>query len=83
MQSSFQTIFTLLGSYYHTRENKFSEFMSNITGTLLELLLNNTTHFSRHQTILTFAESYWQIILNTFPEFISSNTDIFREFLPN
>ena len=75
--------YRLSGSYYQTRVNTFSEFISNITGTLMELLPNNTTHFFRHQAILTFSESYWQIILHTFPEVISSNTDIFREFLPN
>ena len=76
-------MFTLSGSYYQTRVNKFSKFISNITVTLMELLPNNTTHFSRHQVILTLSASYWQIILHTFPEFMSSNTDIFREFLPN
>ena len=62
--------------------NKFLEFISNVTGTVMELLTNDTTHFSRHQAILKFSESYWQIILHTFQEFISSNTDIFKEFLP-
>ena len=57
--------------------------MSNITGTLKELLPNNTTHFSRHQAILTFSESYWQTILHTFPELTSNNNDIFRELLGN
>ena len=55
---------TLSESYYQTRVNKFSEFISNVTGTLTELLPNNTTHFSRHQAILIFSESYWQIILS-------------------
>ena len=36
----------LLESCYQTRVNTFSEFISNITGTLRELLPNNTTHFS-------------------------------------
>ena len=40
--------------YYQTKENTFSEFMSNITSTLKELLPNNTTHFSRHQAIQHF-----------------------------
>ena len=35
-----------------------SDFVSNNTDTLMELLPNNTTHFSRHQTMLTFSESY-------------------------
>ena len=68
----------ILESYYTTRVNTFSEFISNITGTLRELLANNTTHFSRHQAILTFSESYCQTILHTFPELTSNNTDIFR-----
>ena len=73
----------LLESYYQTRITKFSEFISNIASTLMELLPNNTTPFSSHQAILTFSESSWQIILHTFPEFIPSNSNIFREFLPN
>ena len=81
-QSSHQTILTLSASYYQTKLNTFSEFISNITGTLKELLPNSTTHFSRHQAILTFSES-WQTILNTFPELQSNNAEIFRELLAN
>ena len=82
-QISYQTILTLSESYYQTRVNTFSEFISNITGFLRELLPNNTTHFSRNQAILTFSESHWQTIVHTFPELISNNTDIFRELLAN
>ena len=82
-QSSYQTILTLSESYYQTRVNTFSEFISNITGTLRELLPNNTTHFSRYQAILTFSESYCQTILHTFPELTSNNTDISRWLLAN
>ena len=64
----------------------FPELTSNKTDFFKELLINNTTHFSRvyikllanntahisfHQTILTFSESYWQTILQTLPDFIS------------
>ena len=42
-----------------------SDFVSNNTDTLMELLPNNTTHFSRHQTMLTFSESYWETILQS------------------
>ena len=55
----------------------------NITGTLRELLSNNTTRFPRHQAILTFSESYEPITMHTFPEFTSNNADIFRELLAN
>ena len=55
-------------SYHQTRVNPFSEFISNITGTLRKLLPNNTTHFSRHQVILTFYKSYSQTILRTFQD---------------
>ena len=81
MQISYQTKLTLSVSYYQTRVNTFSEFISNITGTLRELLPNNTTHFSRHLAILTFSKSYCQTTLHTFPEVTSNNTDIFRELL--
>ena len=74
---------TLSKSYYQKRVITFSEFISNITGTLRELLPNNTTHFSRQQAILTFSESHWQIILHTFPELTSNNSNIFRELLAN
>ena len=69
-------------SYYQTRVNTFSEFISNITGTLRELLANNTTHFSRHQAILTFSESYCQTILHTSPE-LTSSIMTFSELLGN
>ena len=82
-QSSNQTILKLSESYYQTRVNTFSAFISNITGTLRDLLPNNTTHFARHQAILTFSESYGQTILHTFPELTQKNTDIFRELLAN
>ena len=78
-----QTILTLSESYYQTRVNTFSEFISNITDTFRELLLNNTTHFSRHKAILTFPESYWQTILHTLPELPPNSTDIFRGLLVN
>ena len=42
-----------------TIENIFSDFISNNSDTFIELLPNNTTHFSRYQTMLTFSESYW------------------------
>ena len=81
---SYQAVLGLSKSYYQTRVNTFSVFISNITDTFRELLPNNTTHISKHQTILTFSESYWQTI-QTFPDFISlsNNTDIFRELLSN
>ena len=50
--SHFQTITT--NSTKHVLD-----FISNNTDTLMELLPNNTTHFSRHQTKLIFSESYW------------------------
>ena len=46
-ESSYQAIVRLSESYYQTRVNKFSEFISNFTGTLKELLPNNIAHFSR------------------------------------
>ena len=65
------------GSYYQTRVNTFSEFISNITGTLRMLFPNNTTYFSRayiKQYIFrellannttyfsrTYIKQYWQI----------------------
>ena len=58
MDGSFQTILTLSESDYRTRINTFSEFISNITGTLMGFLQNSTTHFSRDQAILTFPGSY-------------------------
>ena len=70
---------TLSESYYQRRVNKFSEFISNITGTLIELLPNNTTHFSRRQATLTFSESYWQILLYTFPEFLERRANYDNE----
>ena len=72
---------TLSEHYYQTKANKFSEFISKITGTLRKLLPNNTTNFSRYQVILTFSKSYWQTILHTFPELTSNNNDTFRELL--
>ena len=81
MQISYQTKLTLSVSYYQTRVNTFSEFISNITGTLRELLPNNTTQFFRHQAILTFSESYWQTITHNFPKITLYNIDIFRELL--
>ena len=48
--SHFQTI---------TNDNSKHFFITNNTGTFVELLPNNTTHFSRHQTILTHSENYW------------------------
>ena len=77
-----QAILTLSESYCQTRLNTFSEFISN-NDTFRELLLNSTTHFSRHQAILTFPESYWQTILHTLPELPPNNTDIFRGLLEN
>ena len=50
--SHFQTITT-------NKRKHVSEFISNNTDTFMELLPNNTIHFSRHQTIPTFSESYW------------------------
>ena len=49
--SHFQTITTNNGTHV-------SDFISNNTDSFMELLPNNTTHFSRHQTILIFSESY-------------------------
>ena len=72
-QSSYPTILTLSESYYQTRVNTFSRFISNITGTLRELLPNSTTHFSRRHAILAFSESYWQTILHTILELTSNN----------
>ena len=80
-QSSCQTILTLSESYYQTRVNTFSEFISNITGTLRKLLPNNTTHVSRHQVILTFSRVTPKQYCTLFQ--ISSNTEIFRELLAN
>ena len=37
-----------------TTRDTFSDFKSNNTDTCMELLPNNTTHFSRQQTILNF-----------------------------
>ena len=45
---------TFSESYYQTRINTFSEFISDITDIFRKLLPNNTTRFSRHQTRPTF-----------------------------
>ena len=45
---------TFSESYYQTRINTFSEFISDITDIFRKLLPNNTTRFSRRQTRLTF-----------------------------
>ena len=43
-----------------TNNSKYvSDFISSNTDTLMKLLPNNTTLFSRHQAILTFSKSYW------------------------
>ena len=50
--SHFQTITT-------NNSKHVSDFISNNTDSVMELLPNNTIHFPRHQAVLTFSESYW------------------------
>ena len=82
MQISYQTKLTLSVSYYQTRVNTFSEFISNITGTLRELLPNNTTQFLDIKQHWHF-QSYWQTITHNFPKITLYNIDIFRKLPAN
>ena len=66
LQSSYQTL-TLSESYYPTRVNTFSDFITNITDTFRELLPNSTTHF------LILSSN-----IDIFREFIPRNNDFFR-----
>ena len=73
--SSYKTLLTLSGSYSKKIAHTFLQLTSNTTDLLRELLVQNTTHFSR-----VYIKQYWHFkrvpsklnySKNLFPEFIS------------
>ena len=66
-----QTTLTFSESYWQTKLQTFSDFisLSNNTDIFREVLTNNTTNFSRFYIIIKqywHFQSYWQAILQTF-----------------
>ena len=65
-----------------------SDFIWGNTDTFMELLLNNTTHFSSHQTILTvtgkqycrvYIKQYWYF--QRVPSKLNYNNNLFSEYI--